>query len=190
MCERRRTCPGEASAAPPCAQSLGCAPPDVELPYRSPLGHIPLSEPTVPQLLGACPHWCMYSASNNSEAKSTCSQEASFAPSYSPPRGSLSEREQRAEALSRQLPNLAPRHCARSWHGALQQASSLCGAAPHKWALARSLSHLWDFSEVQSPWREAGRPVRTSTSFLLPTPSSPEAPSLASYFRLYLQSQK
>lgn len=84
-CGRRQTCPEEASAAPPCARSPGCAPPGVELPCRSPRGHIPPSEPAALLLLGACPHSCTYSASNNSEGKSTCSHKLSFMPSPSPP---------------------------------------------------------------------------------------------------------
>lgn len=107
-CGRRQTCPEEASAAPPCARSPGCAPPGVELPCRSPRGHIPQSEPAAPLLLGACPHSYTYSASNNSEGKSTCSHKLSFMPSPSPP-GAAQSRSVGAWAPGRQLPDLARR---------------------------------------------------------------------------------
>lgn len=180
-CGRRRTCPAEASAAPPYARSLGCAPPDAELPCRSPPGHIPLSEPAALPLLGACPHWCKYSASNDSEGKSTCSHKPSFAPSPSTHPG---------------LPRAGRGRRAQSsliWHGGAQRPAhppplgkpAACVAAWNEWALARCLLRPWDFSQVGRAWKDTRRHARIPIPWpraLTPYPYGD--PSLPSHLRL------
>lgn len=178
-CGRRQTCPGEASAAPPCAQSLGCAPPGVELPCRSPRGHIPPSGPAAPLLLGACQHWCMCSAGNNREGKSTCSHGPSFAPSPSPPGAAQSWSTGRGRWADSSL--IWHRGAERRAHPPPLSKLAACLAAQHQRALARCLLRPWDFSEVGRPWKEARRQARILIPH--PLPSHRKDPSLPPHLR-------